>query len=62
MMEFLQNKIEESRQLINAIGYLMFHGFCYDGPTDERFLANSFSELIEYNYTRRVLVAERCGK
>lgn len=61
-MDFLKKRIESNRQLINEIGYLAFHGFCYDSPTDERFFASSFSELIAYNYTRRVLVAERCEK
>ena len=59
-MEFLLNRIESCRQLINEIGYDLFHGFEDEANRDK--VAASLGELIAYNYIRRVLVAERCEK
>lgn len=60
MMEFMLKRIESNRQLINEIGYDLFHGF-EDEATREK-LAASLGECIARNYTRRVLVAERCER
>ena len=54
-MTYTQKKIDDARELLNYIGYNLFHGFD-DGAAEPRYRDRAvaiFSEMLAYNYERR---------